>query len=66
MHTLRILIGYAKVININGLNKWRLGNTIIGSWYGPSPKGSVNIRSGSLNLFTGEYTIARPLTKIFN
>ena len=65
MYIIRILVAKATIVKIDGLNKWKLGNNIIGSWTGPNPKGCVFIRSGYLDLFTGEYTIARPLTTVF-
>lgn len=63
--TIRVLVSKAQIRDRDGFKYWYLGRQFIGSWHGPNPKGCVNFRAGILDLFTGEYTILRPITNIF-
>lgn len=56
----------ARTTTQNGVNKWKLGKSVVGSWTGCPPHGSVYVRIGLLNLKTGEYSIYKPDTNIFN
>lgn len=60
-------ITYAKLITDKEtvVKKWKLGSSIIGSWKGPNPRGTVLTRSGILNMYTGAYYLLKPLTTMF-